>query len=168
MHGLPAASTEQTMDEIIAFKSLCPDFVVVTSPYYFGATQKEIIAHFKEISARSPFPVIAYDISPCTHNKIGVEAMVEISSMDNVVGLKDGSGDFIAFSRVLFQTGKQNFVWIMCHDYLNGDALAIGAKGIVTGLGNVWIEPYLEMFKAAQERDFATVRKIQEKINRLY
>ena len=166
--GCLASSTEQTIDEILAFKSLSPDFVVVTSPYYFGATQREIIWHFKEIAHRSPFPVIAYEISPCTHNKIGLEAMMEIASMDNVVGLKDSSGDFITFSRVLFQTGKQDFVWIMGNDYLDGDALTLGAKGIVTGLGNVWIVPYLEMFKAAEERDFATVHKIQGKINKLY
>jgi dihydrodipicolinate synthase/N-acetylneuraminate lyase len=44
----------------------------------------------------------------------------------------------------------------------------IGVSGIVTGLGNVWIEPYLEMYQAAQESDFLKVRKLQEKINKLY
>ena len=94
-------STELTLDEILAFESLQPDFVVVTAPFYFTFSQKEILHHFEKIAEQSPFPVIAYNIPQCTHNKIDYETMLEISSMENVVGLKDSSGDFVTFSRIV-------------------------------------------------------------------
>ena len=166
--GCLLPSTDLTIDEIRTFEPFRPDFVVVTSPYYFKVSQKEIVSHIREIATQSPFPVIVYNIPQCTHNKIELQAMIEIASMDNVVGFKDSSGDFISFSRVLFRSKRENFAWIMGEDYLDADALAIGAKGVVTGLGNVWIEPYLEMYEAAKRRDFATARQHQEKINAVY
>ncbi len=161
-------STELTAKEILASESLRPDFIVVTSPYYFKVSQEEMIQHFERIAKQSPFPVIVYNIPQCTHNKIEYEAMLKIATMDNVFGLKDSSGDFITFSRVLSQGAREDFTWIMGEDYLDAEALMIGARGIVTGLGNVWVEPYVEMYRAAVKRDFKAVMECQEKINRLY
>jgi len=166
--GCLQPSTDLTLDEIVAFESLKPDFIVITSPYYFKVSQKEIVQHIRKIARRSPFPVIIYNIPQCTFNKIEYDAMIEISSLENVAGFKDSSGDFITFSRVMFHGKRENFAWIMGEDYLDADSLMIGVSGIVTGLGNVWIEPYLEMYQAAQEGDFLRVQKLQEKINKLY
>ena len=161
-------STELTLDEIFAFESLQPDFVVVTVPFYFTVSQKEIVYHFKKIAKHSPFPVIAYNIPQCTYNKMDYKTMLEISSMENVVGLKDSSGDFITFSRVVRGGGRKGFAWIQGEDSLDGESLILGAPGVVTGLGNVWIEPYVEMYRAAEEGDFSRVQEFQKKINRLY
>jgi len=140
----------------------------VTAPFYFAASQREIILHFEKIAKQSPFSVIAYNIPQCTHNKMDYNTMLEISSMEKVVGLKDSSGDFITFSRVVRRRGKREFAWIQGEDSLDAESLILGASGVVTGLGNVWIEPYVEMFRAAQEGDLRGVQKFQEKINRLY
>jgi 4-hydroxy-tetrahydrodipicolinate synthase len=164
----PLPSTDLVVDEIAAFEPLQPDFIVVTTPYYFTVSQKEIIRHFREIASRSPFPVIAYNIPQCTFNKIEYDAMLEISSLENVAGLKDSSGDFVTFSRAMLHGTKKNFALLQGEDYLNADSLMIGSPGMVTGLGNVWIEPYIEMYQAAQQGDFPRVRKIQAKINKLY
>jgi len=161
-------STELTLDEILAFGSLRPNFVVVTAPFYFTVSQKEIVHHFEKIAEHSPFPVIAYNIPQCTHNKIDYESMLEIASMEKVVGLKDSSGDFITFSRVVRSGGKKGFAWIQGEDTLDAESLILGASGVVTGLGNVWIEPYVEMYRAAEEGDFPRVQEFQKKINRLY
>ena len=161
-------STELTMDEILAFESLRPDFVVVTTPFYFAVSQREIIHHFEKIAKQSPFPLIAYNIPQCTQNKMDYKTMLEISSMERVVGLKDSSGDFITFSRVVRRKGKREFAWIQGEDSLDAKSLTLGTSGVVTGLGNVWIEPYVQMYRAAQEGDFRGVQEFQKKINRLY
>jgi 4-hydroxy-tetrahydrodipicolinate synthase len=161
-------STELTLDEILAFESLQPDFVVVTAPFYFTFSQKEILHHFEKIAEQSPFPVIAYNIPQCTHNKIDYETMLEISSMENVVGLKDSSGDFVTFSRIVRRRGEREFAWIQGEDSLDAESLILGASGVVTGLGNVWIEPYMQIYRAAEQGDFRKVQGFQKKINRLY
>jgi 4-hydroxy-tetrahydrodipicolinate synthase len=164
----PLPSTDLVADEIAAFEPLQPDFIVVPTPYYFTVSQKEIIRHFQEIASRSPFPVIAYNIPQCTSNRIEYDAMLEISSLENMAGLKDSSGDFVTFSRVMLHGTKKDFALLQGEDYLNADSLMIGSPGMVTGLGNIWIEPYIEMYQVAQQGDFRTVQKIQAKINKLY
>lgn len=164
----PLPSTDLVVDEIAAFESLQPDFIVATTPYYYTVSQKEIIRHFQKIASRSPFPVVAYNIPQCTFNKIEYEAMLEISSLENMAGLKDSSGDFVTFSRVMLHGTKKDFALLQGEDYLNADSLIIGSPGMVTGLGNVWIEPYIEIYQAAQKGDFLRVREIQGKINKLY
>jgi 4-hydroxy-tetrahydrodipicolinate synthase len=161
-------STELTLDEILAFESLQPDFVVVTTPFYFTVSQKEIVHHFEKIAEQSPIPVIAYNIPQCTHNKIDYETMLEICSMEKVVGLKDSSGDFVTFSRVVRKRGERGFAWIQGEDSLDAESLILGTSGVVTGLGNIWIEPYVQMYRAAEEGDFRGVQELQKKINRLY
>ena len=161
-------STELTLDEILAFESLRPNFVVVTAPFYFTVSQKEIVHHFEKIAEHSPFPLIAYNIPQRTFNKMNDETMLEIASMEKVVGLKDSSGDFVTFSRVVRSGGKKGFAWIQGEDTLDAESLILGASGVVTGLGNVWIEPYVEMYRAAEEGDFPRVQEFQKKINRLY
>src|SRR4030042_6497396 len=121
--GCLQPSTDLTVDEIFAFRYLKPDFIVVTSPYYFKVSQKEIVRHIQEIARRSPFPVIVYNIPQCTFNKIEYDAMIEISSLENVAGFKDSSGDFITFSRVMIHGKRDNFSWIMGEDYLDADSL---------------------------------------------
>ena len=161
-------STGLTLDEIFGFESLQPDFVVVTAPFYFAASQREIILHFEKIAKQSPFPVIAYNIPQCTHNKMDYNTMLEISSIEKVVGLKDSSGDFATFSRVVRKTREREFAWIQGEDSLDAESLILGASGIVTGLSNVWIEPYVGMCRAAEENDVRSVQEFQKKINRLY
>ena len=84
------------------------------------------------------------------------------------MGIKDSSGDFIEFSRGLYANSDPAFAWIQGEDYLDGPALLIGADGIVTGLGNVWIEPYLVMYAASQRGDAGAIHHAQQQINALY
>jgi 4-hydroxy-tetrahydrodipicolinate synthase len=92
----------------------------------------------------------------------------KLAQVENIVGLKDSSGDFIAFSRGVYANTEPAFAWIQGEDYLDGPSLLIGAHGIVTGLGNVWIDPYLAMYQASQIGDATGVQQAQQQINALY
>ena len=82
--------------------------------------------------------------------------------MEKVVGLKDSSGDFVTFSRVVRRRGKRGFAWIQGEDSLDAESLILGVSGVVTGLGNVWIEPYVEMYRVAEEGDFSRGPRVPE------
>ncbi len=161
-------STELTLQEMRQFETLAPDFIVAVTPYYYGVTQEVIYRHYAEIAAQSPVPVIAYNIPSRTHNPIELDTIVKLAQVENIVGVKDSSGDFAAFSRGVYANTDPAFAWIQGEDYLDGPAFLIGADGIVTGLGNVWIEPYLAMYKASQAGNVAGIHQAQRQINALY
>jgi dihydrodipicolinate synthase/N-acetylneuraminate lyase len=82
--------------------------------------------------------------------------------------VKDSSGDFAVFSRGVYANADPAFAWIQGEDYLDGPAFLVGADGIVTGLGNVWIEPYVAMYEASKAHNSAGIHQAQKQINALY
>lgn len=159
--------TNQVVEEITAMAPLEPDFIVATTQFYFGVSQSAILEHYRRIAAASPVPVVAYDIPSCTHNKMSFETLTALPTIPNVVGVKDSSGDFITFSRAMRATGEAEFAWIQGDDYLDSVSLLTGAAAIVTGTGNVNLDPYVELYTAAQRGDIAGATAWQRRIDHL-
>lgn len=161
-------STDMALQEIRQFEALEPDFMVTVAPYYYGVSQEAIYQHYAAIAAESPAPVIVYNIPSRTHNPIALDTIFQLAEVENIAGVKDSSGDFATFSRGVYANTDPAFAWIQGEDYLDGPAFLVGADGIVTGLGNVWIEPYLSMYKASQAHDANGIHQAQKQINALY
>lgn len=145
--------TTTVLREIDAAVPLKPDFIVVTTPYYYGVSQQTILEHFRAAAAHSSVPVVAYDIPSSTHNKVEYDTMILLPEIKNLVGIKDSSGDFIKFSRAVRTTQGTNFAWIQGDDFLDGVSLLIGAAAVVTGTGNVSLEPYVRLWNILHGSD---------------
>jgi 4-hydroxy-tetrahydrodipicolinate synthase len=156
------------VQEMRQFETLEPDFMVTVAPYDFGVSQEAIYQHYVEFAAQSPVPVIVYDIPSRTHNRITLDTIMKLAQVDNIVGVKDSSGDFAVFSRGVYANTDPAFAWIQGEDYLDGPAFLVGANGIVTGLGNVWIDPYVALYKASRAHDSDGIHQAQKQINTLY
>jgi 4-hydroxy-tetrahydrodipicolinate synthase len=161
-------STREVVAEMRDLKDTEPDFVVAVTPYYLAMRREDILAHFRIVAGEAPAPLILYNIPGNTHNPMDLETVLELAGEKNIAGIKDSSGDFIQFSRGLLSGRTGEFAWIQGEDYLDGPSLLLGCSGVVTGLGNARIEPYVEMYRAAREADWQAVRDCQAQINRLY
>ena len=161
-------TTELVISEIKIYEKYEPDYLVAVTPYYYSVSQNAIIEHFKKIAYCSSVPLILYNIPQCTHNKIELNTVLELAKEKNIAGVKDSSGDFISFTRGMYAPVPETFSWIQGEDYLDGSALNCGANGMVTGLGNVFIEPYIRMYQAAKKGNYQKVNEMQKKINKLY
>lgn len=165
-------STEQVLEEMKQVAALKPDFIVATTPFYFGVTQDVILHHYRTLAAASPVPVLAYDIPSCTHNRIHLETMLELTKIENLAGIKDSSGDLIKFGRAIRATtgsdgSTSGFAWIQGDDYLDEPSLLAGASGIVTGTGNVHLKPYTMLWDAVRRGDLPAAREQQRRIDHL-
>jgi 4-hydroxy-tetrahydrodipicolinate synthase len=161
-------STAEVLEQMNALEATQPDYVVAVTPYYLSMRQEDILEHYRQVAAAAPAPLILYNIPGNTHNLIDLETVRELAEESNVVGIKDSTGNFIGFSRGVLGKNPEGFVWIQGEDYLDGPSLMIGCHGIVTGLGNARIEPYIRIYRAAREGDWQTVRECQARINVLY
>lgn len=161
-------STALALEQMHALEATEPEYVVAVTPYYLAMRQEDILEHYRRIAAAAPAPLILYNIPGNTHNLIALETVRELSGERNVVGIKDSTGNFIDFSRGVLGSNPPGFVWIQGEDYLDGPSLMTGCHGIVTGLGNARIEPYVKIYRAAREADWQTVRELQARINELY
>jgi 4-hydroxy-tetrahydrodipicolinate synthase len=166
-------STEQVVAEMKALEDLNPDYVVAVTPFYGKANQTVIYNHYTAIADAAKAPVLLYNIPSCTFNVIELETVEQLSRHQNIAGIKDSTGDFVSVSRGLVAkragTGTPpDFTWIMGEDYLDAASLSLGCDALVSGLGNIRIEPYVAMFSAAEHGAWDEVAAEQIKINRLY
>jgi len=161
-------STDAVLQQMRALESTGPDFIVAVTPYYLSMRQEDVLEHFRRVAAAVTAPLILYNIPGNTHNPIALETVLELAEEKNVAGIKDSTGNFIGFSRGVLGPSPEGFVWIQGEDYLDGPSLMIGCDGIVTGLGNARIEPYIQIYRAARDGDWQTVRECQARINVLY
>ena len=72
------------------------------------------------------------------------------------------------YTRGLFENQNKEFAWIQGEDYLCGANFLAGEDGVVSGLSNVRIEPYVEMYEAFLNNDARKIKECQVKINKLY
>jgi 4-hydroxy-tetrahydrodipicolinate synthase len=161
-------STAQVLEEMRAFEKERPDFLVAVTPYYLTVPQEPILEHFRSLAAAAPAPLILYNIPQNTHNPMALETTLALAARRNVAGVKDSSGDFPAFSRGLLSPLPGPFTWIQGDDSLEAASYLSGCRAAVTGLGNVWIEPYVAMHAAAAAGDAAAVLRAQKKVNALH
>jgi 4-hydroxy-tetrahydrodipicolinate synthase len=159
--------TRQVIAELEDLLPLEPDYVAAVTPYYYGVSQATLIDHYRRIAEASTVPVLLYNIPQNTHNSIELETIETLAEHPNIVGIKDSSGSFMSFSRGMLRNGNNGFAWIQGEDLLDAPALMCGSPALVTGLGNVWIEPYVSLYHAAQRGDIEAAKAEQRKINAL-
>jgi len=160
--------TEMVINEAKIFEKYKPDYLVAVTPYYYNVSQDAIIEHFRKIAHCSSVPLILYNIPQCTHNKIELSTILKLAKEENISGIKDSSGDFISFTRGMYAPAPESFSWIQGEDYLDGPSFNCGADGIVTGLGNLFIDPYVRMYEQAKKGNYQEVNEMQKKITELY
>lgn len=161
------ASTAMVQEELQSLADLEPDYVVVTAPYYMSVPQEGIKQHFQAILKVSPAPLIVYNIPSTTHNPIALDTVLDLAGDRKVAGTKDSSGDFIAFSQGVLSHPDDTFSWIQGEDHLYCSSLFLGARGLVSGLCNVFVEEYVALYRASLEADWETLLAMQRRINHL-
>ena len=126
------------------------DAVVVTPPYFHAESDEGGNRRFLErIADGAPRPVFVYDIPSCTGNPLSADTVVALADHPNVVGMKDSSGDFAGFCRLLRETPEE-FVLLQGFDALFLPSLRMGATGGVHALSNVVPSAFAELARLAR------------------
>jgi len=166
--------TASVLSDMRDFTKRCsgdaPDYVSAVAPFYYEVSQEELRRHFETIADEAPAPLIVYNIPANTHNPLELGTVRALARHRRIAGIKESSGDFGFFSQGFIQdatTRVRGFAWIQGKDVHDGASFLLGAPALITGLGNVWIEPYIQMYKAAAKGDSGEVLMSQDAINRL-
>lgn len=168
-----AGAIDPATDRVIAHvrdaEAAGADAVVVTAPFYTRTSTPEILDHFRYISDAARVPVIAYDIPVCVHAKLDRASVVTLAREGVIAGLKDSSGDDSNFRFILGDlAGRAELSLMTGSEIVVDSALAMGAHGVVPGLGNVDPAGYVRLWDAAQRGDWAAARREQERLCRLF
>lgn len=101
------------------------------APYYNKPSQEGFYRHFKEIAASTDLPIILYNIPGRTSKNVEAETIVKLSEIDNIVGVKEASGDLEQVSKIIRDTGD-DFLVYSGDDFLTLPIMSLGGDGVIS------------------------------------
>ena len=101
--GVNELSTHAAIDEAKAAADCGADAALVITPYYYKSsmTQEAFTRHFTEVADRSPIPVLIYNVPANTGVIIDSATIAALASHQNIIGVKDSSGNMAAISETM-------------------------------------------------------------------
>ena len=166
--GCIEPSTQRVIGRAETAVRLGVEAVVTTAPFYAIVGPHEIERHFRAVSAAVPVPVFAYDIPVCVHTKLPVELLTRLAADGVLAGVKDSSGDDVAFRQLCLALQDADFGLLTGHEVVVDAMMLAGASGSVPGLGNVDPEGYVRLHRACLAGDWQTARREQDRLTRLF
>ena len=161
--GTGDCSTKKTLKNTKIAQEAGADFALVVPPYFFLLAQREIVAYYRELAREATIPILIYNIPECTKISASLETIRQLGNEERIAGIKDSSGDFIFFEKLVQETKHlENFAVLMGMDNLLLAGFAVGADGAVVWASNIVPELPLELYKAIKDNNFEKARDIQE------
>ena len=134
------------------------DAVMLVVPYYNKPTQQGMIRHFETIAAAIDLPVILYNVPGRTGSSLLPSTVVELSGIDNIVAVKEASGNVSNTVSILNQA--PDFTVLSGDDPLYLPLLSVGAKGLISVAANVAPKPMADLYDAWVDGNADEARKI--------
>ena len=167
--GCMAAGLGDMLENARIMADAGADIAVVTGPSYFNYNQAEIEAIFLRFADDSPLPVMIYDIPDLAGVKLDADMVCRLAKHENIAGLKDSSGDFDNFKKVLeILSDNPDFYLLQGKEHLLADSLLAGASGLVVSFLNIAPHPFVALYHAVQSKDIKSAVRIQSRITAAY
>jgi 4-hydroxy-tetrahydrodipicolinate synthase len=123
------------------------DGVMLVVPYYNKPTQEGLFQHFKAVAESTTLPVIVYNVPSRTITNLAAETMIRLSHVDNIVGVKEASGDLEQIARIIEGTDDDFRVW-SGNDGDTFHVMALGGYGVVSVASHLVGSQIKEMMNA--------------------
>jgi len=163
--GTGAVTTKETIELTRQAESIGADGVLVITPFYISPSQEELYQHYMKIAKSTSLPIILYSNPGRTGGLYPApETVLRISKVENIVGLKDSSGNLALTAEYIKQTQDQDFCILMGQDKLFFAGLAHGCTALVAATANVAPKLLVQLYEAYISRDFQSCLDLQHKV----
>jgi len=112
------------------------DGILVVTPYYNKTTQQGLIAHYTEIAKSVKLPIIMYSVPGRTGVNIAPETCKELSKIENIVAIKEASGNISQVAKIASLCGEDLAIYSGNDDQIV-PILSLGGKGVISVLSNI-------------------------------
>jgi 4-hydroxy-2-oxoglutarate aldolase len=128
--GTGAESTRLTVHRCREAQTVGADAVLVVAPHYYAnaMTHEPLRTHYLRVAEESPLPVVLYNIPKYMHFKLTPELVSELAGHQNIIGIKDSSGDLELLGGYL-RSQSETFTVLTGNGGQLHPALMAGARG---------------------------------------
>ncbi len=128
------------------------------TPYYNRPSQEGLFRHFEAIAKNTKLPIILYNVPSRTACDLLTDTVVRLADFDNVIGIKDATGNLVRGSELVAKVGDKMAI-------LSGDdgtafpLYAVGARGVISVVSNVAPKAMSDMWDAVKAGDWARAKQ---------
>ena len=117
-------------------ESVGADGLLLVTPYYNKTTQEGLIHHYNSIANKTTLPIILYNVPSRTGLNILPETCLELSKTENIVAIKEASGNISQIAKIASSCGNNLSIY-SGNDDQNIPILSLGGIGAISVLSNV-------------------------------
>jgi len=156
--GAGGNATSEALELTRASEDAGADALLHVTPYYNRPSQEGLFRHFEAIAKSTKLPIILYNVPTRTACDLLTETVVRLADFDNIIGIKDATGNLVRGSELIAKVGDR--LTILSGD--DGTAFplyACGARGVISVVSNVAPRAMSDMWDAVKAGDWARAKQ---------
>lgn len=160
--GAGGYNTAEVIELAREVRALGADGILSVTPYYNKPTQEGIYQHFKAIATAADVPIVVYNIQGRTAANIETATLKRLAEFDNIVGVKEASGNVAQIAAAIQQL-PPGFAVLSGDDVMTLPLIALGGHGVICTVSNEIPKEMTELTRRARANDFPGAREILRK-----
>ena len=165
--GTAANSTKDCIELTEAAMKYGAHAALIMTPAYIKPTQEGLYQHYSQIAKACAIPIILYNVPHRTACDLLPETVARLSSISNIIGIKEATGQKLRLQQILKDCHGQMDVY-SGDDLTAAEWLLAGAKGVISVTANVAPTLMAKICDAAADGDHATCMQLHEQLMPLY
>lgn len=160
--GCGRSNVTETRRVLAAAEKIGVDMAMLITPYFAQPSQAELVAHFAGLAGETKLPVVLYNNPPRTSVNVAPQTLVSVmDAAQNVVGIKDSSGDMTQSIEYLVSTNRRALLF-SGRDTLTLSMVVAGGQGAVSPACNVFPRLLVKLYETAVSGDLAEAQRISD------
>lgn len=156
--GTGSNHTEYAVNLSKEAEEIGADALLVVTPYYNKTSQAGLIKHFTTIAEAVELPIILYNVPSRTGVNILPETCAELSKIDNIVAIKEATGNISQVAKVAALCGDNLDIYSGNDDQII-PIMSLGGKGVISVLSNCMPAETHEICQLCLDNKFAEARE---------
>lgn len=157
--GTGTYSTAKSVESTRRAYDLGADGAMIINPYYNRPTQEGLYRHYCALNEVG-IPLIVYNHQGRTGVNITTDTLLRIAELENVVAVKEASGNISQIMEVIAAMRGKNFSVLSGDDGLTLPLMALGGHGILSVISNLLPEEMRSLVDALLEKDLSRAQEI--------
>lgn len=161
--GTGSNNTKESVELSKEAEAIGVDGLLLVTPYYNKPSQAGLYEHYTAIAKATKLPIMLYNIPGRTSVQLDINTIIALSKVENIVSLKDSSGNLDALSQIIEET-KDNFTVYSGDDSLTLPIKSIGGAGVVSVSSHIIGNEFKEMLELYEAGEVKNAAKLHRKL----
>jgi 4-hydroxy-tetrahydrodipicolinate synthase len=160
--GAGGYNTHEVIELAGELAAIGVDGILSVTPYYNKPTQEGLYLHYRAIAASTRLPIIVYSVQGRTGVNVEPATLVRLAEIDNIIGVKEASGNINQIGAVIHQT-PEKFIVLSGDDSMTLPLMSLGGDGIISVVGNQIPGEMTRLAQLCLKGDFAGARALHHR-----